>query len=204
MLRRLSQCHTQISVLLYQRRSWFSSKWNQTTYKASNLISVGIDLCVKPALKIKLSIEWACNSLKCKANKQIERIANGNKEPTWPWGSISQTLAVWSTEPEASFVPVQFQATECTFDESNRQKMHRNRIILGCRGMTEKRKNIAWLRKWKWSIHREYIYIYLLLVTLILSAMEILKGNCFVHSLQLCLSQNLKSNFVELSVSPHC
>ena len=28
---------------------------------------------------------------------------------------MCQSRAVWSTEPEASFVPVQFQATECTW-----------------------------------------------------------------------------------------
>lgn len=37
---------------------------------------------------------------------------------------MSQIRAVWSTEPEASFVPVQFQATECTC-----QKTHQSNYV---------------------------------------------------------------------------
>jgi len=36
------------------------------------------------------------------------------EEVTWPCGSMLQTRAVWSIDPEASFVPRQFHATECT------------------------------------------------------------------------------------------
>lgn len=36
---------------------------------------------------------------------------------------MCQTLAVQSTEPEASLVPVQFQATECTFFENETTKL---------------------------------------------------------------------------------
>lgn len=37
-----------------------------------------------------------------------------------------QTRAVWSTEPDASFVPVQFQATECTFKHKKSPKTQSN------------------------------------------------------------------------------
>lgn len=50
-----------------------------------------------------------------KLKQKPEREGTIRSKVTWPCGSICQIRAVWSTEPEASFVPMQFQATECTF-----------------------------------------------------------------------------------------
>jgi len=81
---------------------------------------------------------------------------------TCPCGSICHIRAVWSTEPEASFVPMQFHATECTYWGKNKKhpfhnwsrKLKRGLFSTQTKGFKHKRHEsdelwtrLPWMRK---------------------------------------------------------
>lgn len=70
-----------------------------------------------------------CNNKKtimCTKNQETK----WTRTITWPQGSIRHTGAVWSSEPKASFVLMQFQAIECNSKTFNEQNNHGHRATI--------------------------------------------------------------------------